>query len=574
MTTAETTTTATIPPTDAPRPTVVGTIDELAVGAMRMVTVEGHRVCLVRTSEGVFALDQACPHEGYGLTTGQLDGDVVTCAWHNWKFRVSDGRCVLGEEDVRSHSVDVADDGTLSVVLSRPDPADERERLTASLRRGIERQYVGQMARDVVRLLRADAHPGELIWEAVAYGAPRAEFGWGHSIASLTDCLGMIDRYGDDDRALPIVQAIAGVAESERGYPVRPLPDPATPDGDPRAAFRSAVEGERMAEAQGIVRGAIAEGADAAALRPWFVDVVADHHLSYGHGAIYSQKAFQLLDRIGWDRADTVLPHLVPTLVYGTREDTLPYMRRFHRGVAELDLVALAEAANEPSAGWVDDGRLLAALLGSDRGEPALAAGAAIAAGASLDDVLDVVTLAVSERMLRYDTDGEFDFHDDFGWLDITHGMTYANAVRWLLAHTSPGTAPRTAEVTAAVTAEVTADHVRLVLWTVFLAHWTGRHEWHTRVGPRAEIEPRSTDLVAYGDSLQHEALLDGTTAFIVHAHAIKTSVAATEESVRLGVPTPLDAAARFLAAPKLERFVASTVTRSIDFLSGRAPRD
>ena len=35
---------------------------------MKMVRVEDHRLCLVRTSEGVFALDHACPHEGYGMT--------------------------------------------------------------------------------------------------------------------------------------------------------------------------------------------------------------------------------------------------------------------------------------------------------------------------------------------------------------------------------------------------------------------------------------------------------------------------------------------------------------------------
>ena len=73
---------------------------------------------------------------------------------------------------------------------------------------------------------------------------------------------------------------------------------------------------------------------------------------------------------------------------------------------------------------------------------------------------------------------------------------------------------------------------------------------------------------------MQHESLLDGTTAFIVHAHAVKTSVAATAEAVRSGSSTPLDATARFLAAPKLERFVAATVTRSVDFLSGRVQRD
>ena len=369
---------------------------------MKMVKVDGHRLCLVRTSDGVFALDQACPHEGYGLTTGELDGDLITCAWHNWKFRVNDGKCMLGEEDVRTYPVTVADDGTLSVAFSEPEPAELRPKLMTSLRSGMERQYVGQVARDVVRLLRADANPGELIWEAVAYGAPRAEFGWGHSIASLTDCLSMVEQYDDDDRALPIVQAIAGVAETERGRTPRPLADPLDVlPSDPRAEFRRVVETEDLDAAQAVLRGAIHSGATAAELRPWFTDVVSDHHLSYGHGAIYSQKAFQLLDRLGWDRADTVLPHLVTTLVYGTREDKLPYMRLFHRGVEQLDLAALADAANEPDPNWVDDGRLLAALLGDDRTEAALAAGAAIRSGAGLDDVLDAVSIAVSEQIGR-----------------------------------------------------------------------------------------------------------------------------------------------------------------------------
>ncbi len=538
--------------------TVVGHLDDLAVAAMKMVKVDGHRLCLVRTSDGVFALDQACPHEGYGLTTGQLDGDLITCAWHNWKFRVSDGACVLGEEDVRTHPVHVANDGTLSVEFTEPDPAELRPKILTSLRSGIEKNYIGQVSRDVVRLLRADSNPGELIWEAVAYGAPRAEFGWGHSIASLTDCLAMVDQYDGDDRVLPIVQAMAGVAETERGRPFQPLPDPvSTIPADARTEFRRLVEAERLEPAQALLRGAIVSGADADELRPWLTDVISDHFLSYGHGAIYSHKAFQLLDRIGWDRADTVLPYLLPTIVYGTREDKLPYMKLFHRGAAQLDLAALADRAADPDPTWSDDGRLLTALLGGDRTEAALATGAAIAAGASLDAVLDVVTLAVSERMLRYDPAGEFDFHDDFGWLDITHGLTYANAARWHVAG-----------------APVNPDHVRLVLWTAFLANWTGRHEWHTGVGERVDVERRSTDLAEYGRALQHESLLDGTTAFIVHAHAVKTSVAATEEALRLGSSTPLDATARFLAAPKLERFVAATVTRSVDFLSGRVQRD
>jgi nitrite reductase/ring-hydroxylating ferredoxin subunit len=544
--------------TDQPTDTGLAATD-VPIGSMRMVKVDGHRVCLVRTSTGFHAVDHACPHEGYGLTQGELDGDVLTCAWHNWKFRVTDGACIQGEEGVQTHPVEVSPAGEVRVTIRRPDPAAARPRLTESLRSGIVHQYTGQVARDVVRLLKASADPGQLIWEAIAYGAPRAEFGWGHSVASATDCLAMVDLYEGDQRALPIVQGIMGIAESERGRTVNELPLPAAAAAT-EGAFRAAVEAERLAEAQSLVLAAIERGDSPAELRPWFTGVVSDHHLSYGHGAIYSQKAFELLEMIGWDRADTVLPHLVPTLVYGTREDKLPYMRPFGKALAATDLGALADADVDP--GWRDDGRLLAALLSDERSAPVEATAAAIREGAGIDGVLDVVVRAVSERMLRYDTDGEFDFADDFGWLDITHGLTYANAVRWHHRQAvERGVGP-------------TPDLVRLMMFTAFLAQWTGRHEWHTSVGPRAEIEPMSSDLATYGDELQRQSLLDGTSAFIVHAHAVKTSRAAAIEARHAGSTLPLDATARFIAAPKLERFVAATVARSIDFLNGRTQRD
>ncbi len=530
-------------------------VEDLPVGSMRLARADGHRLCLVRTASGVHALDHACPHEAYGLTQGTLDGELLTCAWHNWKFRVDDGTCVLGEEDVRTHPVTVGADGAVAVSIVERSPEEERARLVPSLRRGIANAYVGQVSRDVVRLLRADANPGELIWEAVAHGAPRADFGWGHSIASATDCLAMVDLYDGDQRALPVVQAIAGIAEVERDRPVNPLPAPAGDLGsDPAAEFRRLVEAEQVEPAQALVRGAIHAGWTADDLRPWFTTVISDHLLSYGHGAIYAQKAFQLLERLGWQRADTVLPYLVPTIVYGTREDTLPYMRPFTKALAGVDLGQLADLDAQPE--WRDDGMLRAALLdGGDRAAPLHAAVDALRAGAGADGVLDVVVDAVSERMLRYDPAGERDFHDDFGWLDITHGMTYANAARWHAAHRRH------------------PDTVRLALWCAFLASWTGRHEWHTSVGPTVDIDLGTDDVVAAGAELQRRALDDTTTAFIVHAHAVKTTRAASEEAARSGSARPLQAAARFLDAPKLERFVAANVTRAIDLVAGRIER-
>jgi len=540
----------------------VADLVDLPEGAMRMVRVDGKRVCLVRTDSGVHALDHACPHEGYGLTQGSLDGEILTCAWHNWKFRVSDGSCVLGQEGVQVHRVDVDDEGAVRVVLNTPQPEEVRARATASLRRGIERDYVGQVSRDVVRLLQADADPAELMWEAVAHGAPRAEDGWGHSIAGAADCLAMTDLFESNQRALPIVQGIAGIAESERDRPIRDLPDPTSDRGAVNAeAFRVAVDQEALSDAQSILRAAIHRGDSAADLRPWFERVVSDHHLSYGHGAIYSQKAFELLDMVGWERADTVLPHLVPTIVYGTREDTLPYMRPFMRALAGVDLNRLGELDADP--GWVDDGRLQAALLGADRIAPVDAVVDAFRSGAGIHGVLDAVVDAVSERMLRYDLSGDFDFTDDFGWLDITHGITYAHAVRWHHDAALAGGADA-----------ASTDLVRLTFFTAFLAHWTGRHEWHTSVGPRAHIEPLADDVQTYGDELQRVSLRDGMTAFIFTVHAVKTARAAALEARRRDTALPLDAAARFITAPKLERRVAATVQRSIDFVGGRVPRE
>jgi nitrite reductase/ring-hydroxylating ferredoxin subunit len=530
---------------------LVATVEDFGEAPMRLVRVEDRRVLLVRTGEGVFALDHGCPHEGYGLAQGYVSDGLLTCAWHNWKFRVSDGTCVQGEESVLSHGVEVDSDGRIWVELRARDQAQELLLRTASLQRGIEKHYTGQIARDTVRLLRSHADPGELIRLAVGHGAPRGEWGWGHSIAVAADCLALADEREGDERALPIVTAIAGIAEEAFNEPVQPLPQPqAVGDhGATVAAFRRSVEREELVCAQSIVLGAIESGWEPKKVRSLFIDAVGAHHLSYGHGAIYTQKAFALLDRLGWASAPTVLPHLVTGLVSGTREDLLPYMRPFMRRLSAVDLAGLIDVSTEDVVPQ-DPTRvaLRSAMLDSDdRTAPLDHAVAALTHGMGVDALLDDVVRVASERMLRYDLRGEDDLSDDFNWLDITHALTYASAARWAW-NAEPGIAT-----------------LRLALFTVFLAHYTGRHEWHTTIGARERVALPSPDLAESAASLAHDALLDPGSVFIVHAHAIKTAVAAGDEAIRTGDSTPLEAAARFLRAPHRQRFTAGEVQRALD---------
>lgn len=546
----------------------VAHVADLAVGDMKLARVGDHRIAVIRTPSGVHALDNACPHQGYGLVTGSLDGELVTCQWHNWKFRASDGHCLVGEEDVACHAVEIDEAGNVAVTVVEPTPEEAREQLWPSLDRGFDNDYSGQMARDTARLLRAGATAEQIVARQVVRSQAREDYGVGHGLAMATDCLRLSDLYEGDEQTLPVVQALSALSEPTRFRPDSQLAAP-----DASIDLVEAIETEDLDGAVAATLGRIAEGATADELLPAFAETVGRHHLSYGHGAIYTQKCFELLDRIGWDHAGGVLPHLTISLTYATREDTLPYMRKALRAIDTVDLDALAAAPVDP--GWNDDGTLRSALL--DGSEAAIeSAVAAVHDGAGIPGIIDAVSLAVSERMLRYDPDVEFDASADFGWLDITHGLTYANAARWLWQRV-PG--PATA---------------RLALFTVFLCHDAGRGErWGLYPTDRVVPEPaagdiqqaifggRPDDAVAHalhgdpaevGEALVRTSLLDRSTSWIVTAHVVKLAQAARVEAAATDSNLPLAAAARFAAAPRLERFVAANVMQALDFIRTGSP--
>ncbi|MEM7275758.1 MAG: Rieske 2Fe-2S domain-containing protein [Actinomycetota bacterium] len=561
----------------------VGRAEDWTVGSMKMGNVDGHKVMVARTDSGFHAIDNACPHQGYGLTTGVLDGQLVTCQWHNWKFDVTTGACVRGEEDVACHRVDLVD-GEVQVTIEVPDQASRQAVLWPSLKRGVENHYVGQIARDSVRLLDTGATPADILAEGVAATAARAEDGIGHELAMTADCLALAEIRTGTEQALPVVQGLAALSEVTRDRPSREVQRPA-----PEVDVPAAIEVEEVDAAMAGTLGAILEGRDPETVRRALIEAASAHHLGYGHGIIYTQKSFEFLDRVGWDRAPELLPHLAARLTYLTREDTLPYMVGAMRQLAGIDLGMLAET--ERADGWEPD-ELADALLTADEA-PLTVAATAAARGAGIDGVLDAVSLGASTRLLRHDLEIELDRADPFGWLDITHALTTAQAARWAWT-VAPG--PATA---------------RAALFAVWLLFDAGRSE--RRHGPSSpdeaiadllassDVSPAATDhgaadglaqaikrgnvteavvsaatgdREAVGIALAEASLADGAGSFIVAAHLVKTAEAARRESAITDSSLPLVAAARFLAAPRLERFVTASVAESVDFVTtGRPPR-
>lgn len=66
----------------------------LPPGEARHVRVGGRDLALFHDRGGVFATDDACPHQGGSLGEGTLHEGRVICPWHHWVFDVRDGSCV------------------------------------------------------------------------------------------------------------------------------------------------------------------------------------------------------------------------------------------------------------------------------------------------------------------------------------------------------------------------------------------------------------------------------------------------------------------------------------------------
>lgn len=55
----------------------------------------GEPIAVLRTTDGrVFAVPDACPHDGGLLSDGYLDDDRLVCARHGWEFDPASGQCV------------------------------------------------------------------------------------------------------------------------------------------------------------------------------------------------------------------------------------------------------------------------------------------------------------------------------------------------------------------------------------------------------------------------------------------------------------------------------------------------
>ena len=77
-----------------------GPVEELAAGTVRLLEAAGRRLAVGNAGGQLFALDDTCLHRGGSLACGHLDGEILTCPQHWWRYDVRSGRR-LGQPGLR-----------------------------------------------------------------------------------------------------------------------------------------------------------------------------------------------------------------------------------------------------------------------------------------------------------------------------------------------------------------------------------------------------------------------------------------------------------------------------------------
>lgn len=497
----------------------------------RALVRKGKRQLALFSSEGrVFAVDNRCPHEGYPLLQGSVNDDTcqLTCQWHNWKFALDTGECVLGEDHVRSYPTRVEDGWIYIDVTDKPASA-HRDAIIAGVIEAVDDRQYSRLAREVSRLMLRELDPLDAIRAAVEHTFDRFEFGTTHAFAATADWVALYQREDDPERrVLCLTEALDHIADDALRHPHYAYPSDSIPfDGD---TFLTAVENEDEPTATRLVRG---ESWDV--LEPWLARAALAHYNDFGHAAIYVYKTGALIASVGAELTDALSLPLTRKLCYATREDLLPDFRAYaeHLAAAQTRRATSHEPLEPPVAmsvkqalGWVVE------QLESRSPRSIYSA------------LLHACALNLLRFDKRHDRAASQSVSQNVNWLFFTHAITFANAGR-VLAERDPA------------------------LWTAMLLQlscFAGRIKRF--VDPNADVSPWLVrDHDAFLETARALVLDHDRSEPIFSAHLIKTMTAVEQElpHVTASCREPLVGALnRFLNAPLKEKHPLRTARQAL----------
>lgn len=406
-------------------------VEELRAAGHMVVTAGRYRILLVTHDGGIVALDNRCPHMGFPLDRGTVHDGILTCHWHHARFDLAGG-CTFDPwaDDAPAFPVEVREGRVF--VGTEPVARDWRAHRLRKLREGFGHNIRLVVAKSVIGLAEVGAS-GEVVREAALFGVRNRDRGWSSGLSILT-CMANVAPYlAPPDRPRALYHGAVQVARSTAGQPpsfdLEPLETAEATPARYLDWFRRFVEVRSGSAAERTLRTAIRVGLPPRAVADMVFTACTDHRfLDVGHTLDFANKAFELLDHIGWDHAEEVLPSLVPQLVGATRMEETSAWRH------PVDLPALLEElyteldslldAAERRESWDGHRELAETILDAEPDEILDAMRELLRDGVALGELAAAVAYAASRRPVHFPVSNE---HAD--WDTVHHTFTYANAV-------------------------------------------------------------------------------------------------------------------------------------------------
>ncbi len=418
----------------------VGPVGEVRENAPAVVTAGGEPIGVFHHEGAFYATDMRCPHMGFPLTDGTIEDGILTCPWHHARFEIACGDTLDPfADDVATYPVEVRD-GTVFV---DPEPRRDRtpeEHWRHRLDHGLKEDISLIIAKAVIGLDEADVDPSVPLGIGLDFGTQYRDAGWGRGLTTLGVMANLLGDVRLEDRRRALYVGLGEVATETANAPPRFVQDPlGNEDLDAdrlKRWFRESIEVRDADGAERIIRAAVLADLSEDALAGMLVAAATDHlYLDTGHRLDFINKAFEMLDHVGWAYADHTLASLVPGLAGAERAEEQSSWRQ------PVDVAALCfEAADELpellEAGhdrtWSEPDGFVDELLAEDAEVVMDAITGAIAEGADATDLGEALTAAGARRVVQFGTANEFR-----DWNTVHHTYTYANAVDGLARRTT-----------------------------------------------------------------------------------------------------------------------------------------
>ena len=413
-----------------------GSVEEIRGAGCRVVTGGGHAIAVIYHDGQVHAVDNRCPHMGFPLDRGSVSGGILTCHWHHARFDLASGGTFNPfADDVRSFPVTVVDGEVW--VDPRPAERDEVDHWSSRLRDGLEHNIRLVSAKSVLGLHSAGADYRAPLRIGADFGTRYTSDGWGPAMTILTATANILPHLADDDRPLALYQGLLHVSRECAGRPPRFVVDP-LPTGETRPQvfkqwFRNFIDVRDEDAAERCLRTAIELDLPARDIADMIFAASTDHiYLDAGHTLDFANKAFELLDHIGWEHASQTLTSLVHGMARARRSQELSAWRH------PIDLASLVWQAREElpalceqgrsAAGWDDADGLAREMLGETPSDILDAVKEAIRSGATPEQLGSAVAYAAFLRMAHFHVSNEFG-----DWDTVHNTLTAANALHQAL---------------------------------------------------------------------------------------------------------------------------------------------